>query len=76
VLDAIHQAEAAGRPVTTSVEHPTVGRLDLIDSPLRLDSGLRPAESPPLLGEHTAAVLDELGYSSAEIAALRQRNVI
>jgi crotonobetainyl-CoA:carnitine CoA-transferase CaiB-like acyl-CoA transferase len=76
VLDAIRQAEAAGRAATTSVEHPTAGRLELIDSPLRLDSGLRPAEPPPLLGEHTDAVLDELGYSSAEIAALRQRNVI
>jgi crotonobetainyl-CoA:carnitine CoA-transferase CaiB-like acyl-CoA transferase len=76
VLDAIHHAEAAGRAATTSVTHPTAGRVELIASPIRLASGLRPAEPPPLLGEHTVPVLEELGYTSAEIAALRQRNVI
>ena len=76
VLDAIRQAEAAGRAATTSVAHPTAGRIELIDSPIRLDSGLRPAEPPPLLGEHTALVLEELGYSGAEITALRQRGVV
>ena len=76
VLDAIRQAGAAGRPATTTVEHPTAGRLDLIDSPIRLASGLRPAEPPPLLGEHTVPVLEELGYSAAEIAALKKRGVV
>lgn len=76
VLDAIRQAEAAGRAATTTVEHPTAGIVELIDSPIRIDSGLRSAEPPPLLGEHTAAVLAELGYTGAEIDALRQRKVI
>jgi len=31
---------------------------------------------PPLLGEHTDAVLTELGYDAAEIASLRSRRVI
>jgi crotonobetainyl-CoA:carnitine CoA-transferase CaiB-like acyl-CoA transferase len=76
VLDAIRQTEAGGRSATTTVEHPMAGRLELIDSPIRLASGLRPAEPPPLLGEHTVAVLAELGYSAAEIAALEQRGVV
>jgi crotonobetainyl-CoA:carnitine CoA-transferase CaiB-like acyl-CoA transferase len=31
---------------------------------------------PPLLGEHTAAVLAELGISGERLAALRQRGVV
>jgi crotonobetainyl-CoA:carnitine CoA-transferase CaiB-like acyl-CoA transferase len=76
VLDAIRQTGAAGRSATTTVEHPTAGRLELIDSPIRLASGLRPAEPPPLLGEHTDAVLGELGYSATDIASLQRRGVV
>ena len=76
VLDAIRQTAAAGRSATTVVEHPTAGRLELIDSPIRLASGLRPAGPPPLVGEHPDAVLGELGYSAAEIASLQGRGVV
>jgi CoA:oxalate CoA-transferase len=76
VLDAIRQTGVAGRSATTTVEHPTAGRLELVDSPIRLASGLRPAEPPPLLGEHTVPVLEELGYTPDEIADLQRRGVI
>jgi crotonobetainyl-CoA:carnitine CoA-transferase CaiB-like acyl-CoA transferase len=36
----------------------------------------RPPERPPLLGEHTDAVLAELGYSPADIAEFRAHRVI
>jgi len=32
--------------------------------------------APPLIGEHTAAVLSEMGYTSAEIGALAASQVI
>ena len=35
-----------------------------------------PRQRPPLLGEHTEAVLHELGYTEAEIIALRTASVI
>jgi crotonobetainyl-CoA:carnitine CoA-transferase CaiB-like acyl-CoA transferase len=31
---------------------------------------------PPLLGEHTDAVLTELGYSHADISSLKEHGVI
>jgi crotonobetainyl-CoA:carnitine CoA-transferase CaiB-like acyl-CoA transferase len=76
VLEALREAAATGRPVTTTVEHPSAGALELVGAPIRLGSGLRPAEPPPLLGEHTESVLAEAGYSADEISALERRGVV
>ena len=32
--------------------------------------------SPPRLGEHTAELLEQLGYSPAEMEGMRSRNVV
>jgi crotonobetainyl-CoA:carnitine CoA-transferase CaiB-like acyl-CoA transferase len=75
VPDALTAAAAAGRPATVTVEHPTAGPLDLVASPIR--GATRTASSPPpLLGEHTAEVLAELGRSPGEIASLAARGVV
>ena len=50
------------------VKHPTVGGLSLTRSPIRMEGAdIRPAEAPPLLGQHTAEVLAELGIQKAEL---------
>jgi crotonobetainyl-CoA:carnitine CoA-transferase CaiB-like acyl-CoA transferase len=75
VPDALAAAAAAGRPATVTVEHPTAGPIDLVRSPIW--GATRPdATPPPLLGEHTAEVLGELGHSPEEIEALAARGVI
>jgi crotonobetainyl-CoA:carnitine CoA-transferase CaiB-like acyl-CoA transferase len=75
VPDALAAAAAAGRPATMNVEHPTAGSLDLVGSPIW---GATRAEAtpPPLLGEHTAEVLAELGRSAEEIEQLAARGVV
>lgn len=56
--------------------HPTEGRNLGIYRPVLID-GTRDAVAPaPALGEHTEAVLTELGYGAEEIARLRNTSVI
>ncbi len=54
-----------------TVEHPTVGPLRLVRSPIGLD-GVKPTarRHPPRLGEHSAEILAELGYDGQQVADL------
>ena len=63
--------------VTQPVEHPSLGRIELVGQAVTLSrtpSKLKTAT--PERGEHTDAVLRELGYDAAAIAALRAKHVI
>jgi formyl-CoA transferase len=56
--------------------HPSEGRNLGIHRPVLID-GQRDAVRPaPTFGEHTEAVLAELGYAGEEIARLRKASVI
>jgi crotonobetainyl-CoA:carnitine CoA-transferase CaiB-like acyl-CoA transferase len=54
------------------LDHPTEGRLVTMPFPVAF-SGTKPDQNnpPAQLGEHTEAVLQELGYSPDEVAAIR-----
>jgi crotonobetainyl-CoA:carnitine CoA-transferase CaiB-like acyl-CoA transferase len=75
VPDALAAAAAAGRPATVTLDHPTAGPLGLVASPI-WGATRRDSAPPPLLGEHTAEVLGELGRSPEEIADLTARGVV
>ena len=76
VPEALAAAAEAGHPATLNVEHPTAGPLDLVASPIWGPTDRSAVTAPPLLGEHTEAVLRELGRSEEEIASLRERDVV
>jgi formyl-CoA transferase len=60
-----------------SVTHPQLGEIDLVGQPVKFsncDAG--PRTAAPELGEHTDVILRELGYNAAEIAALKERNIV
>ncbi len=68
------QTEACG--VVTELEHPTIGRLRAVRTPVSLSgtpaSVRRP---PPLLDEHGEEILAELGYTPADIERLTAAGV-
>jgi len=76
VPEALHAAAAAGRPATVQVPHPTAGSLDLVASPIWTDAAVGAPLPPPLLGQHTAEVLGELGRSPAEVQALAEQGTV
>jgi crotonobetainyl-CoA:carnitine CoA-transferase CaiB-like acyl-CoA transferase len=63
--------------VSAAVKHPKLGELNLVANPVRLSrTPARLATATPERGEHTDEVLQEAGYSAAEIAAFRKQGVI
>jgi crotonobetainyl-CoA:carnitine CoA-transferase CaiB-like acyl-CoA transferase len=69
------QTQALG--LLQHVEHPAIPELRLPALPLSFDRERATHSSPPpLVGEHTAEILDEVGYSAEEIAALAADGVI
>jgi CoA:oxalate CoA-transferase len=73
VLEALR----AAAPATVEVAHPTAGELELVAPPFAFESAaMRPAEPPPLLGQHTREVLAELGVAEEHLAALVERGVV
>jgi crotonobetainyl-CoA:carnitine CoA-transferase CaiB-like acyl-CoA transferase len=62
---------------TRRVDHPTAGPIELVGPPFELDSAeLGPSRPPPVLGQHTAEVLKELGVDDERLASLEERGVI
>lgn len=60
-----------------SVNHPTEGEVWGIRPPVSID-GERPGvmTAPPVVGEHTVQILEELGRSADEIKSLKEAKVI
>jgi crotonobetainyl-CoA:carnitine CoA-transferase CaiB-like acyl-CoA transferase len=66
------------RKMRIDLPHPRSGSVPQIRNPIRYSrTTLEYRQAPPLLGEHTAAVLAaELGVGPAELAALRARGAV
>ena len=77
-IDAvITDPQAAANHFFTTVEHPTHGPYQIIDTPIKFGGASVGARGPaPELGQHTEEVLLEAGYTWEEIAALREHGAL
>lgn len=64
--------------MVVTVPHPTAGTLRMLGTPFKLSETPTTAPTaPPLLGEHTEAVLrDLLGMDDASVARLKESKTI
>jgi len=75
--DMLADPQVAARDMVIEVDHPRAGRTRAIGAPIKFSetSGdlTRPA---PLFGQHSREILEQLGYTAAEIAALSRDGAV
>ena len=77
VPDALADPQILARHMIEAVEHVAAGSLKVLGVPIKLsDTPGSVRTAPPVLGQHTADVLRELGMASDEIDELRRTNAI
>src|SRR6266571_2136748 len=77
VEEMVRDPQINHRQMIVAVQHPTHGRVRQIGIAIKLsDTPGTIRSAAPLSGEHTDAVLKDLGMTVAEITALRGRKVI
>ncbi|MBI3752209.1 MAG: CoA transferase, partial [Chloroflexi bacterium] len=76
VVEAFEAPQARALGSRVPVQHPVLGSVDQVASPIRFE-GLASAVrvAPPLAGEHADEILREAGYSDAEIERLATEGV-
>jgi formyl-CoA transferase len=63
--------QVVARGMVGEVEHPVLGHLRTLGSPLKLsETPPDPTRRAPLLGEHTSRILAEAGYDEQQVTAL------
>jgi crotonobetainyl-CoA:carnitine CoA-transferase CaiB-like acyl-CoA transferase len=74
---ALTSPQIVARDMVVEVDHPTLGRIRTLGSPMKM-SATPPdvTRRAPLLGEHTNEVLREAGFADPEIVALREARAI
>jgi formyl-CoA transferase len=75
--EALLSPEASERGLVFAIPHPTAGAAPVIAQPIQLSETPCRYGAPPLLGQHTGEVLEELlGYSRERITELESTGAI
>jgi crotonobetainyl-CoA:carnitine CoA-transferase CaiB-like acyl-CoA transferase len=71
VPEALNDAQTLARGMIVQLEHPSLGAVRSIANPIKFsDTPVTYRLPPPQLGEHTAQILQGLGYSSKDAAGV------
>jgi len=72
VTEALQDPQLSAREMIVPLEHVSAGGIRVLGSPLKLSETPASVRTPPpALGQHTDAVLREIGLSESDIASLR-----
>jgi formyl-CoA transferase/CoA:oxalate CoA-transferase len=77
VAEVLADPHLQAREMIGTLEHPTVGSTRVMGTPIKLSQTPGSIRTPPpTLGQHTAAVLEELGYDREMLASLKAAGAI
>jgi crotonobetainyl-CoA:carnitine CoA-transferase CaiB-like acyl-CoA transferase len=77
VSDVVANPHAKARGSVVEVDYPGIGPVKSATNPIRLSEvPVAVRRKSPGLGEHTAGIMREVGYSDSEIAALRDAKAV
>jgi crotonobetainyl-CoA:carnitine CoA-transferase CaiB-like acyl-CoA transferase len=77
LAEAFAMPQVLARGAHISLPHPTAGQVQLVANPIKMSASATVSPlAPPLLGQHTDALLAGLGYDAAHIAQLRAAGTV
>jgi crotonobetainyl-CoA:carnitine CoA-transferase CaiB-like acyl-CoA transferase len=77
VAEALADPHLLERHFIIELQHPVLGTVKSLATPVHMSATpLRYDRHPPLLGEHSAEILQELGYDAAQIATFQEQGII
>jgi crotonobetainyl-CoA:carnitine CoA-transferase CaiB-like acyl-CoA transferase len=75
--DVIVEPQVVHNGMILDLLHPRHGNVRTVNNAVHLTrTPAQPHGYPPAIGEHTDAILDELGYGADEVAALRRQGAV
>ncbi len=77
VDEVLADPQVEARQMRLTLEHPTIGPLEMVGHPIKVADTKDPLVAPPLLSQHTTKILTEvLGYSAEKVAILRKTGIV